>query len=139
MHTLTLVFGRKISLRVTLLLMALFTTGVATAANQPAEDFQMDGRFLVEDVRLQGLQRVSAGTVFNLIPVTVGDALDSLAIRSTMRSLFRSGYFEDIQLARDGGVLIVTLVERPAIESIVLEGNKAMSRKPYLGGSQSKA
>ena len=76
MHTLTLVFGRKISLRVTLLLMALFTTGVATAANQPAEDFQMDGRFLVEDVRLQGLQRVSAGTVFNLIPVTVGDALD---------------------------------------------------------------
>ena len=69
--------------------MALFTTGVATAANQPAEDFQMDGRFLVEDVRLQGLQRVSAGTVFNLIPVTVGDALDSLAIRSTMRSTRR--------------------------------------------------
>ena len=73
--------------------MALFTNGVATAANQPAEDFQIDGRFLVEDVRLQGLQRVSAGTVFNLIPVTVGDALDSLAIRSTMRSLFRSGLF----------------------------------------------
>ena len=134
MHTLTLVFGRKISLRVTLLLMALFTTGVATAANQPAEDFQMDGRFLVEDVRLQGLQRVSAGTVFNLIPVTVGDALDSLAIRSTMRSLFRSGYFEDIQLARDGGVLIVTLVERPAIESIVLEGNKAIESEALLGG-----
>ena len=103
-------------------MMGLFSTGIATAANQAAEDFQMDGRFVVEDVRLQGLQRVSAGTVFNLIPVTVGDALDSLAIRSTMRSLFRSGYFEDIQLARDGGVLIVTLVERPAIESIELEG-----------------
>ena len=97
-------------------------------------NFQVEGRFVIEDVRLQGLQRVSAGTVFNLIPVSVGDPLDSVAVRSTMRALFRSGYFKDIQLARDGGVLIVTLVERPAIETIELEGNKAIESEALLQG-----
>ena len=97
-------------------------------------NFKVDDGFVIQDVRLQGLQRVSAGTVFNLIPVSVGDPLDSVAVRSTMRALFRSGYFKDIQLARDDGALIVTLVERPAIETIELEGNKAIESDALLQG-----
>ncbi|MEM9622663.1 MAG: POTRA domain-containing protein, partial [Pseudomonadota bacterium] len=90
--------------------------------------------FQITDVRLQGLQRVSAGTVFNLIPVGVGDRVDQLGMRNLMRQLFRSGYFQDIKLARDGGVLIVTLAERPAIESIELDGNKAIETEALLEG-----
>ncbi len=116
------------------MMLALLSSGAVFAASSTNESFQIDSRFVVEDVRLQGLQRVSAGTVFNLIPVSVGDALDGVGIRSTMRALFRSGYFKDIQLARDDGVLIVTLVERPAIESIELEGNKAIESEALLGG-----
>lgn len=99
-----------------------------------SDNFKVDDGFVIQDVRLQGLQRVSAGTVFNLIPVSVGDPLDSVAVRSTMRALFRSGYFKDIQLARDDGALIVTLVERPAIETIELEGNKAIESEALLQG-----
>lgn len=112
----------------------IFGGQTVLAALADADDFQVDGRFVIEDVRLQGLQRVSAGTVFNLIPVSVGDPLDSIAVRTTMRALFRSGYFKDIQLARDGGVLIVTLLERPAIETIELEGNKAIESEALLQG-----
>ncbi|MGE0625484.1 MAG: outer membrane protein assembly factor BamA [Pseudomonadales bacterium] len=90
--------------------------------------------FVVEDIRLQGLQRVSAGTVFNLLPVSVGDVLDEVSVRQLIRSLFRSGYFNDIRMARDGGVLVVTLAERPAIESIEIDGNKAIPTDALLDG-----
>ena len=90
--------------------------------------------FVVEDIRLQGLQRVSAGTVFNQLPVSVGDVLDEVAVRQLIRTLFRSGFFNDIRMARDGGVLVVTLSERPAIESIEIDGNKAIPTDALLDG-----
>ena len=61
--------------------------------------------FTISDIRLQGLQRVSAGTVFNLLPVNVGDRVDEVGIRQLMRLMFRSGFFNDIRMARDGDVL----------------------------------
>ena len=82
--------------------------------------------FELSDIRLQGLQRVSAGTVFNELPVNVGDSIDSVTIRQLIRVLFRTGYFDDVTMARDGDILIVTLRERPAIEVIQIEGNKAI-------------
>ena len=90
--------------------------------------------FLVGDIRLQGIQRVSAGTVFNILPVSVGDTLDMLKTRNLTRSLFASGYFRDIRVARDDDVLIINLVERPAIESIEIEGNKAIKTDALLEG-----
>ena len=91
-------------------------------------------QFTVSDIRLQGLQRVSAGTVFNIMPVNVGDTLDEVSIRQLMRLLFRSGYFKDIRMARDGSILVITLVERPAIESIEIDGNKAIKTEALLEG-----
>ena len=90
--------------------------------------------FTITDVRLQGLQRVSPGTVFNLIPVGVGDQMGPVGVRNLTRELFASGFFKDIRIARDDGVLIVTVVERPAIESIEIDGNKAIQTEALLDG-----
>ena len=90
--------------------------------------------FTVSDIRIQGLQRVSAGTVFNLMPVNVGDTIDEIQLRALVRFIFRSGFFDDIRMLRDGNVLVVNLVERPAIESLELDGNKAIKSEALLEG-----
>ncbi len=90
--------------------------------------------FTVSDIRLQGLQRVSAGTVFNLLPVQVGDTLDEVGVRQLIRVLFQSGFFSDVRMARDSDVLVITVTERPAIESIELDGNKAIKTEALLDG-----
>ena len=128
----------KFQSRFMLLVLLSFAFVMAPSFSSVAEDpLQIQNpelSFVVSDIRLQGLQRVSSGTVFNLIPLSVGDYLDSLAVRNLMRTLFSSGFFKDIQLARDGRVLIVTVVERPAIESIELDGNKAIESDALLEG-----
>ena len=88
--------------------------------------------FRLADIQLQGLQRVSSGTVFNLLPANVGDTLDSADLRDLLRALFQSGYFNDITLLRDGDTLIVRVIERPAIEKIELDGNKAIKSEDLL-------
>ncbi|MGH1372820.1 MAG: outer membrane protein assembly factor BamA [Cellvibrionaceae bacterium] len=90
--------------------------------------------FRVNDIRLEGLQRVSAGTVFAALPVQIGDDMDSVAIQRATRSLFRTGYFEDIQIGRDGGVLVIAVKERPAISEIEIEGNKAIKTEDLMKG-----
>lgn len=90
--------------------------------------------FTIGDIRVQGLQRVSAGTVFNLLKVNVGDTIDELDGREIIRSLFASGYFSDIGLGRDGDTLVITVKERPAIDAIKLEGNKSIKSDALLDG-----
>lgn len=90
--------------------------------------------FRVNDIRLEGLQRVSAGTVFAALPVQIGDDMDTVAIQRATRSLFRTGYFEDIQIGRDGGVLVIAVKERPAISEIEIEGNKAIKTEDLMKG-----
>ena len=80
--------------------------------------------FIIEDIRVEGLQRISAGTVFNYLPVKVGDELTDNDTRGIIRSLFKSKYFSDVQVERDGGVLVIKVSERPAISSIEFIGNK---------------
>ena len=90
------------------------------AAPTMAQDFRVD------DIRLEGLQRVSASPVFAALPVQVGDVVDRENVRDIIRSLFATGFFSGVQVAREGGVLIVILQERPSIKSIEIEGNKAI-------------
>jgi outer membrane protein insertion porin family len=82
--------------------------------------------FQVEDIRIDGLQRVSSGTVFASMPLSVGDLIDGDTVRRTTRALFRTGYFDDIQISREGGVLIIAVKERPAVAELTIEGNKAL-------------
>lgn len=90
--------------------------------------------FRVTDIRLEGLQRVSAGTVFAALPVQIGENMDTEEIQSATRSLFRTGYFADIEIGRDGGVLVIRVQERPAISEIEIDGNKAIKTEDLMKG-----
>ena len=67
--------------------------------------------FVIQDIRVEGLQRISPGSVFAALPVGVGDTVDVYAVRAAAKSLFASGNFDDISIARDGGVLVVVVAE----------------------------
>lgn len=79
--------------------------------------------FTVEDIRLEGLQRIAVGTVFNYLPITVGESINPPLAQKAISELFKTGLFNDISLQRDGNVLIVSVVERPAISDITYIGN----------------
>jgi len=80
--------------------------------------------FVVKDIRVEGLQRISAGTVFNYLPVKIGETMNSERSAEAIRTLFRTGFFKDVRLERDDGILVVIVSERPSIFKIVIEGNK---------------
>ena len=80
--------------------------------------------FVVSDIRVDGLQRISAGTVFSYLPVERGDTIDRNRAGDAIRALFRTGFFSDVKIDRQGQILVVTVQERPAINKITLTGNK---------------
>jgi len=80
--------------------------------------------FVIKDIQVQGLERISSGAVFSQMPVDIGDEFDTSQSSEIIRSLYKSGFFDDISLGRDGDVLIVKVKERPAIADITFEGNK---------------
>ena len=90
--------------------------------------------FVVSDIRLEGLQRVSAGTVFEAFPVAAGEQVDQERLNTAARRLFRSGLFDDVRLLRDGDVLVVQVVELPTITGIEISGNKAIQTDMLLDG-----
>ena len=79
--------------------------------------------FVVEDIRLEGLQRITAGTVFNYLPIKVGDVVDGARTAGAVRALFKTGFFRDVRLGRDGETLVVSVIERPSIDRIEFTGN----------------
>ncbi|RMV83812.1 OMP85 family outer membrane protein, partial [Pseudomonas amygdali pv. sesami] len=90
--------------------------------------------FSISDIRVNGLQRVSAGSVFAALPLNVGDQADEQRLADASRSLFKTGFFQDINVARDGNVLVINVVERPSIASIEIIGNKAISTDDLMKG-----
>lgn len=90
--------------------------------------------FLVSDIRVEGLQRVSAGSVFNSVHVNVGDDVTDIQIRQIIREIFKTGFFKDVSVGRDGNVLVIIVSERPSIDSIEIEGNKAIETEALLRG-----
>lgn len=82
-----------------------------------------DQEFIIEDIRLEGLERITAGTVFNYLPVKVDDAFDESRYSEAVGALFKTGFFEDVRLERDGNILVFIFKERPAIGSITINGN----------------
>ena len=88
--------------------------------------------FLVSDIRIIGLQRVSTGSIFNVIPISVGDKIDARKSSDIPRSLFSTEQFDNIQIAKDGNTLIISVVERPSISAIDISGNKALKTEQLL-------
>ena len=88
--------------------------------------------FIVSDIRIVGLQRVSTGSIFNIIPITVGDKIDLRRSTDITRSLFSTEQFDDITIARDGNTLIIGVAERPSVSKIDISGNKALETEQLL-------
>jgi outer membrane protein insertion porin family len=94
--------------------------GPAQAASEPGSA----SNFTVGDIRVEGLQRISEGTVFNYLPINIGDKLNPQRVREAIRALYNTGFFRDVQFRRDGNTLIVVVLERASIESFEITGNK---------------
>lgn len=82
--------------------------------------------FKIEDIRVEGLQRISIGTVFNYLPIKIGDVIDDAISAQAIQALYKTGFFKDVVLEREDNILIVFVAERPAIASISFEGNDAI-------------
>ena len=88
--------------------------------------------FVVKDIEVEGLERIDVGTVYNDLPIKVGDTFDTDETSDVIRTLYRSGFFSDITLARDGDVLVVKVTERPAIGYVRVTGNEDIETEDLL-------
>jgi outer membrane protein insertion porin family len=104
--------------RLLLLCLLLFTHSVRS-----------EDDFIVSDIQVRGLQRISEGTVFNYLPVNVGDRFSPNNVGPAIKALFKTGFFKDVSLEKEGSALVVTVVERPSIAKIIFEGNKDLSKE----------
>ncbi len=103
--------------RITLALLVAFATHAALAAEP----------FVVRDIRVEGVQRTEAGTVFSYLPVKVGDTMTDDKTTAAIKALYATGFFKDVRIEAQDGVLIVTVEERPSISKITLSGTKEFS------------
>ena len=88
--------------------------------------------FVVRDMRVEGLQRISEGTVFNYLPINIGDTVDSIRIQEAIRALYNQALFDDIEMRRDGDTLVIVVRERPSIESFTIDGNKDIKTEDLM-------
>ena len=110
-------------LRAWLLTLALCVVLPATASA---------AEFVVRDMRVEGLQRISEGTVFNYLPINIGDSIDDVRVQEAIRALYAQGLFDNIEMRRDGDALVIAVHERPSIESFEMEGNKDIKTEDLM-------
>ena len=101
---------------------------LAGASGAQAQSFE------VSDIRVEGLQRVSAASVFNAFPVSADDRVSESELAEASRELFETGLFEDVSLAREGDVLVIQVVERPTIAQLNISGNDQISEDDLREG-----
>ena len=97
---------------------------LGTAASQAQTPSAGAGEFTVGDIKVEGLQRIAEGTVYNYLPVTLGDRMTHQKVEESLRALYATGFFRDVELRRDGNTLVIAVRERPSIESFEIKGNK---------------
>jgi outer membrane protein insertion porin family len=93
--------------------------------------------FTIEDIHIEGLQRLTSTQAFAQLPLKIGDTADERSLAHATRSMFKSGYFEDIQLEQEDNLLLVMVQERPAIGFISLEGNKILKTEQLRAALES--
>ena len=90
--------------------------------------------FTIRDIRVEGVQRTEAGTVFSYLPVKIGDRMDAEKAAAAIKALYATGFYADVRLEAEGGVLVVAVQERPAIATIDIEGAKEFSKDNLKDG-----
>ena len=90
--------------------------------------------FVIKDIRVEGIQRTEAGTVFGYLPVKVGDTMTEAKAAQAIRDLFATGFFQDVTIERDGNVLVVSIRERPSIAQIDFVGAKELTKEQLNAG-----
>ncbi len=90
--------------------------------------------FTVSDIRIDGLSRIAPGTVFTYLPVEKGDVLTPDRAEQAIRALYKTGFFNDVSLEKQGDILVVKLTERPSISKVSLRGNKDLKDEELLKG-----
>lgn len=90
--------------------------------------------FTIEDIRIEGLQRLTPGTIFNYLPVKIGDKFNDRLSGQSLRNLFGTGFFDDVTLQRQGNILVVIIKERPTIGSLEIDGNKDITTENLMKG-----
>ncbi|MCH7830123.1 MAG: outer membrane protein assembly factor BamA [Proteobacteria bacterium] len=88
--------------------------------------------FVVKDMRVEGLQRISEGTVFNYLPINIGDTIDGTRVGEAIRSLYGQNLFDDIEMRREDDTLVIIVEERPSIESFDIDGNKDIKTEDLM-------
>jgi outer membrane protein insertion porin family len=109
--------------RVAVLLIALHAA--TAAAIEP---------FVIKDIRVEGIQRTEAGTVFGYLPVKVGDTMTEEKAAQAIRALFATGFFQDVTIERDGNILVISLRERPSIAQIDFVGTRELNKEQLTAG-----
>lgn len=90
--------------------------------------------FVIEDIRIEGLQRVPVATVFANLPFDIQAQASPQSLRTAITKLFKTGNFTDVEIGRDGNTMVIRLAERPSISKIKIDGNKAIKEKELLSG-----
>jgi outer membrane protein insertion porin family len=90
--------------------------------------------FVIRDIRVEGIQRTEAGTIFSYLPVKVGDTMTNERAAQGIRALFATGFFRDVSLEREGEVLVVVVQERPSIAQIEFSGLKQFEKDQITSG-----
>ncbi|HTD27778.1 MAG TPA: outer membrane protein assembly factor BamA [Xanthomonadaceae bacterium] len=113
------------------LLALALTAALAFAPGVKAQNFEP---FRVQDIRIDGLQRIAPGTVFTYLSVEKGDMVDRATAAAAIRALFKTGFFSDVEIDRQGDILVVKVTERPSIDKLVITGNKEIKTEDLLKG-----
>jgi len=100
------------------LLAALVSLAASMSANAAFEPF------VVRNFRVEGAQRIAEGTIYNYLPINIGDTVNEQRTREALRALFQTGFFQDVELRRDGDTLVIFVLERPTIAEFKFSGNK---------------
>lgn len=121
-------------------LSAFLTIGICTAAQaQPLvpttgtqQQPPQQQSFIISDIRIDGLQRISPGVMFSLLPVNIGDTMQPGMTGPIIRAITESAYFEEVEVAREGDVLLITVLERPSVSEINISGNRVLQTEDIL-------
>ncbi len=109
-------------------LLFLVLSSLVSLPSQAFEPFQ------VKDIRVEGIQRTEAGTVFSYLPIKIGDTVNEDRVTAAVKALYATGFFKDVKLEADGNILVVLIEERPAIAQIEITGSKEFDAKQLKEG-----